>query len=131
MSEQFDKVDRALEIQVIDWLQWSEFPDHLAASPSDSDMAQLTLQLLSKRKKVNISLQRDIEAWKAIAAKLYIQHYGLVNAWSGVHCKCPRCRSIYATGGELLIPEGGPCPYCEFENLKEGNRFAKESGGEE
>lgn len=39
----FDKVDRALEMRVIDWLQWSEFPESIAKTPDDSDMAQLAL----------------------------------------------------------------------------------------
>jgi hypothetical protein len=47
----FDKVDRALEIRVIDWLQWSEFPESIAKNPDDSDMAQLALSLISKRKR--------------------------------------------------------------------------------
>ena len=46
----FDKVDRALEIAVIDWLQWADFPESLIENPDGSDMAQLTLTLLNKRK---------------------------------------------------------------------------------
>ena len=45
-----NKVDRALEMQVIDWLQWSEFPEDIGKRPDDSDMAQLTLELMGKRK---------------------------------------------------------------------------------
>jgi len=36
---EFDKVDRALELRVIDWLQYAEFEENL-----------LTLELIAKRK---------------------------------------------------------------------------------
>ena len=61
---EFDKVDRALEIKVIDWLQWSEFPENIGKSPDDSDMAQLTLTLLSKRKSAYKEIQKDLEFHK-------------------------------------------------------------------
>lgn len=62
MSEpkEFDKVDRALEMQVIDWLQWGEFDDSLLKHPNGEDMAQLTLKLIAKRK----------AAYEALKAKL-------------------------------------------------------------
>ncbi len=41
---EFTKVDRALEIQVIDWLQWAEF------SEKYENLARLALELISKRK---------------------------------------------------------------------------------
>lgn len=68
MSE-YNKVDRALEMQVIDWLQWSEFPENIAKRPDDSDMAQLTLTLLSKRKKVFERLQKQNEIYKQALKK--------------------------------------------------------------
>ncbi len=43
---EFDKVDRALEAGVIDWLQWAEFPQRLD-KPS---MPALALELIAKRK---------------------------------------------------------------------------------
>lgn len=39
-----NKVDRALEMMVIDWLQWNEF------QPSDHNLPALALELISKRK---------------------------------------------------------------------------------
>lgn len=39
------KVDRALETQIIDWLQWGEFPNHRENLPA------LALELINKRKK--------------------------------------------------------------------------------
>lgn len=52
---EFDKVDRALELQVIDWLQWGEFPDRLDR-PS---MPALALELIAKRKLAFASLETE------------------------------------------------------------------------
>ncbi len=51
-----NKVDRALEIQVIDWLQWYEFPEKKVP---DVNMPGLTLELIDKRKKENIALREQ------------------------------------------------------------------------
>lgn len=64
--DEFDKVDRALEMQVIDWLQWSEFPENIGKRPDDSDMAQLTLTLLSKRKEAFKKLREENERLKKL-----------------------------------------------------------------
>ena len=56
-----NKVDRALELRVIDWLQWGEFEENLLKNPDGSDMAQLTLELISKRKKLCNELQKQNE----------------------------------------------------------------------
>lgn len=58
--EEFEKVDRALEIQVIDWLQFGEFEENLLKNPDDSDMAQLTLTLINKRKKYCETLEQKL-----------------------------------------------------------------------
>lgn len=50
-----DKVDRALEMQVIDWLQWSEFG-------ADERLAALALELIAKRTAFNESLLKEAEA---------------------------------------------------------------------
>jgi hypothetical protein len=68
-----NKVDRALERRVIDWLQWSEFPEDIGKRPDDSDMAQLTLELIGKRK----SAYKDLEQKLAIATEaldFYTKH---------------------------------------------------------
>lgn len=65
MSEQkkpeFTKVDRALEIAVIDWLQWSDAPFE-----NDDRMAALTLELISKRKQELTAAQEKIKALEAV-----------------------------------------------------------------
>lgn len=43
---EFTKVDRALEMQVIDWLQWDEFKEKLGGP----DYPALALELIAKRK---------------------------------------------------------------------------------
>lgn len=53
---EINKVNRALELRVIDWLQFAEFPESLIKTPDDSDMAQLTLILLNERKQFNARL---------------------------------------------------------------------------
>jgi len=58
-AREFDKVDRALELQVIDWLQWSAFPEDIGKRPDDSDMAELALVLLGKRKRAFETLQAE------------------------------------------------------------------------
>ena len=57
MSESMSKVDRALEIAVIDWLQWAEFPEHIAKP----DMPRLALELIDKRKKENQRLRQLVK----------------------------------------------------------------------
>ncbi len=52
----FDKVDRACEIAVIDWLQWAEFPDE--------NKAQLALTMIAKRKAAYQSLQAELDLLK-------------------------------------------------------------------
>ena len=64
----YSKVDRALEMRVIDWLQWSQFPESLAKAPDDSDMAQLTLELIGKRKR---AYSHAIEVLRNIAKTDY------------------------------------------------------------
>lgn len=56
----FDKVDRALEMRVIDWLQWGEFEDRLD-KPS---MPALALDLIAKRKAENDSLRKLAEVYE-------------------------------------------------------------------
>ena len=56
----FDKVDRALEMQVIDWLQWADFADDIRKGHGDADKATLTLQLIAKRKAANADLERRL-----------------------------------------------------------------------
>ncbi len=58
MSE-LTKVDRALEIQVIDWLQWQNFPDG-----NGENLATLALQLLAKRKGEADSLRNIAESYR-------------------------------------------------------------------
>ena len=60
-AEDFSKVDRALELQVIDWLQFAEFPESLLKTPDDADLAQLTLILIAKRKRYTHELEKKIE----------------------------------------------------------------------
>lgn len=55
-----DKVDRALEMLVIDWLQFGSFEENLIKRPDGDDMRQLALQLISKRKKANEELKRRV-----------------------------------------------------------------------
>jgi hypothetical protein len=59
--EGFDKVDRALEMSVIDWLQFAEFPESLIKAQDDSDRAQLTLILIAKRKRYTQFLEEKVE----------------------------------------------------------------------
>lgn len=60
---EFEKVDRALEMAVIDWLQWGEFPERLD-KPS---LPGLALELIAKRKAICNSLLPLIEALAAQA----------------------------------------------------------------
>ena len=62
MNEPMNKIDRALEMSVIDWLQWAEFPEHIAKP----DMPRLALELIDKRKKENQRLRQLVK--EAIAA---------------------------------------------------------------
>ena len=59
---QFDRVDRALEMQVIDWLQWAKFPEILG----EPDYPQLALTLIAKRK---AAYARAIEVLKQISKR--------------------------------------------------------------
>jgi len=69
MSE-FDKVDRALEAHVIDWLQFGEFEENLLKNPDGSDMAALTLKLISKRKAAYTALEQQLAETQAEHALL-------------------------------------------------------------
>ncbi len=60
-QDEFGKVDRILELKVIDWLQWAEFPEDLRKTPDDSDMAQLALILIAKRKSLLDESLAEIE----------------------------------------------------------------------
>lgn len=59
-----DKVDRALEIQVIDWLQWNEF-----SNDKGDNLAQLTLTLLATHKKEKAQLRIMTESANTKCAK--------------------------------------------------------------
>lgn len=62
-----NKVDRALEMAVIDWLQWNEF------QPSDKNLPALALELIEKRrqhcKEIEAQADKLVEALKAVSAK--------------------------------------------------------------
>ena len=94
-----DKVDRALEMQVIDWLQWSEFPESLIKNPDDSDMAQLALELIQKRKLSYKNLQSKFnEAINILElVNKQISHDGRIPI-----DECPACR-IETTVNKFLI----------------------------
>ena len=49
---EFDKVDRVLELEVIDWLQWGD--------EWDENKAALALQLISKRKSAYQALEQKL-----------------------------------------------------------------------
>lgn len=51
-----NKIDRALEMQVIDWLQWSNF------NPKDEKMAVLALELIETRRLYTKILEARLEA---------------------------------------------------------------------
>jgi len=53
----FSKVDRALEMQVIDWLQWSDFKE----VAGQKHPAQLALEMISLRKKRVAFLEKELE----------------------------------------------------------------------
>jgi hypothetical protein len=57
----FDKVDRACEIAVMDWLQWAEF--------QDEDKAQFALTMIAKRKAAYESLQAELADIRAESVK--------------------------------------------------------------
>lgn len=61
-----NKVDRALEIQVIDWLQWCDFPYY----SNNPNMPELALEFMSKRKKYTKKLEDDIEKSKEVLISL-------------------------------------------------------------
>lgn len=69
------KVDRALELQVIDWLQWSEFPDN-----HSDNLPELALWMLNKRKLRNKELSMIIRRLhrKALRDKICSNCYDLV-----------------------------------------------------
>ncbi len=50
-----NKVDRALELQVIDWLQWYDFPH----DPKNPNIVELALELIQKRKQENEKLRAE------------------------------------------------------------------------
>lgn len=51
-----NKIDRALEMQVIDWLQWSNF------NPKDERLAALALELIETRRLYTKILEARLEA---------------------------------------------------------------------
>ena len=65
-EREFNKVDRALEMQVIDWLQWGEFPYRLD-KPS---MPALALELIAKRKAAVKRLEAELAQARAEINKL-------------------------------------------------------------
>lgn len=73
-----DKVDRALELQVIDWLQWAEFKDDLRPGHGDADKAALALQLISKRKVAYDDLKEHADR---LADGLEKVQHSVANAW--------------------------------------------------
>lgn len=61
---EFSKVDRALEVAVIDWLQWTDFNDidHTKYNePDHGTKAQLALELISKRKEYTQALESKLK----------------------------------------------------------------------
>lgn len=66
---EFGKVDRALEMQVIDWLQWGEFEERLD-KPS---MPALALELIAKRKTAFEKLERELAEAKEIMNDQLVQ----------------------------------------------------------
>lgn len=67
---EFDKVDRALEMQVIDWLQYAEFSDDIRRGYGDADKAELALQLIAKRKAAYLRVKEERDALTARVAEL-------------------------------------------------------------
>lgn len=65
-----DKIDRALELQVIDWLQWAEFPDELGKP----DYRELALELIAKRKSAYDAVVKERDQLKAEVARLRIEN---------------------------------------------------------
>lgn len=67
---EFNKVDRALEMQVIDWLQWHEFPDE---KPGEKHISCLALELISKRKRAYDKLQKENQELKKLIQNIFIE----------------------------------------------------------
>lgn len=65
----FTKVDRALEVRVIDWLQWTEWEEKLG----EKHPAELALEMISLRKRycIEIKAQADMLA-EAIEGEIKI-----------------------------------------------------------
>lgn len=85
MSDGFDKVDRALELVVIDWLQWSdEFNENRAAN---------ALELIKKRKAAYAKLQAQLKLATDALEDIKSGGYERAKIFGpGLLC-CPACSS--------------------------------------
>lgn len=69
-GDDFGKVDRALEMQVIDWLQWNDFVE-VKGKP---DYPKLALELIYKRKLILRTQEKTIEILREELTKLAHQY---------------------------------------------------------
>lgn len=77
MKKELNKVDRALELIVIDWLQWNEFPE------SDGNKPALALELIAKRKAYTAELETKLaEAHQKIIVASEYFDWMIAQDWS-------------------------------------------------
>lgn len=70
MGNELTKIDRALECQVIDWLQWGEFEEKLG----EPSMPDLALKIISKRKLALIAEQEKVRKLTEALEWLTLSH---------------------------------------------------------